>query len=169
MRITKELAKMMAGQILTNNAQEVSDAREAYCQAVTDVYKTQIPENVMELFGQYPKWVSITDSVRLEGHGFRHDVVSITESLPCQNDDSYVYLKMNAAIAAKLVKLKNRHAKLAEAYRILKSNTTNALISLGTYKRISENFPEAVQFLPKDNNLRVMINYDAIRKQIKTA
>lgn len=49
----------------------------------------------------------------------------------------------------------------------LKSEIEQALLSLVTFKRVSENFPEAVPFLPKIQNTSLVVDLSNLRNKIK--
>ena len=85
MRITKSIAEYVAKQMVSEKKgllQEKKDALKATC---TEMYKRQIPKEVLSLWKNTPVWLKTTYSVRLNGDGFSYECQDI-EELPHPNN-----------------------------------------------------------------------------------
>lgn len=117
----------------------------------------------MDCFKKYPKYFETRRSIQLSGNGWNWRSLSLGEQIPytgcCFNPDE--------KDGDFLLKLKNSYDQKHKDLELLISEIETSLISLRTYKRVEENFPEAFAFLPKKITTSLSININDIRKKIK--
>lgn len=168
MKISKEAAKNITSKLLETKRKKLDAAYLEYRQLATDLYKSQLPNELVELQRKYPEYISKCSSLLINSHGFNWERINATEQV-IQVAKGENIIDLNAKDADKLLKLKQKHEKLRKSYSELFSETEHALISLGTTKRIEENFPEAKPFLPVSENLLPVANLADLRSKIKAA
>lgn len=164
MRITKELANNIARGLLKTKTDEISEFSKSIREYATEIYKRQIPENVLKLFKSNKEYINTSCSVRLIGNGFNYDYQAIDE-LP--STLTHPHLVFTNEEAEKLLSMRYRLEALKKDREELKKEVEQTLISLGTYKRVSENFPEAIPFLPKVKNAEIVVDLTKLREKIK--
>lgn len=165
MRITKSIAEYVAKQMVLEKKrllQEKQDALKAIC---TGMYKRQIPKEVFKLWEKNSTWLRSTNSVRLNGNGFSYEYQDIDELPKNGNRDPFLVFENNEA--EKILSARNEIQKINNEIRSLQSEIEQALLSLVTYKRISENFPEAIPFLPKIQKASLVVDLSNLRNKIK--
>jgi hypothetical protein len=166
MRITKQLAEQIAAKLLTEKQANVTKLRKEYEDYITLAYLSQTPKEVLAVYAKHPEWFYTRGSVTLNGSGFRYESVSTNCQVIC-NGGSSANLMMNDKISHKAKMLQNKWESAKDKVRELKMKLEVALFNLRTYAAVQKSFPEAAPFLPKDATMSLMINYDALRKELK--
>lgn len=162
MRITKEIAYNVALG-LTNKSKKACEKLETEFQlAVVCAYDQQIPDLVKSTFKKFPEWFARTDYITLRGHGFNHESVFLKKQAICNNGSNSAFLAMDDEIGSALQMKRNAHAKARKKYSELLNETAQTLMDLRTYKRISEVFPSAMPFLPKEMSTSLIVNIDSL-------
>jgi len=102
------------------------------------------------------------------GNGFNFEHISSIEPVIQNKNKSYNSVILSNNFSEKMFKLKTKIDKFYKEYKTLWSETNNALLSLGTTKRIEDNFPEAIPYLPLSESLLPIANLENIRKKISS-
>ena len=169
MRISQDLCKSIARKLTEKSKAAIEPLEKEYSMTVTAIYESQIPAAIKKAHTAYPNWFQIDDSIKIDGHGFSRCYVDATHSVLRPGDESYAEIKLNHKIAAKIRVAKNKVDKAREAYAKLVKDTETALRNLGTTKRISDAFPDAVQYLPtllSPGLPAVIVNMDSLKKRL---
>jgi hypothetical protein len=164
MRITKEMANSVTRNLLRAKYEEIQEYTNKVKDFATSIYLNQIPSGVMKLWNSNPQYMQSTYSVRLVGNGFNYEYQSI-ENLPTIK--ACPELKYSVEEGETLLAMRAKLSDLEKATKELFKEVEQTLISLGTYKRVTENFPEAVPFLPKIKNSEIIIDLTTLRNKIK--
>jgi len=160
------LANKIARKMTLVTAENVTRLKSEYQNAVTDSYMATIPKAVMEVFEKSPNYFNSCYSIKLIGNGWNYETVSSVGHIP-SDDGGYPNFEPTKKISDSLKKMKHAHEDAKLAYEKLLSDTENALLSLRTFARIKENFPEAEKYLPPPMSNAVMINLDSIQDRLK--
>lgn len=168
MRISQDNAQAIANKMTEAKQKKVSELYDDYINAVKEAYEMQLPKEVMAFFQKFPSYCETTTSIKLDSHGFNREYVGIKGALPSTTGYS-AELDLNAKLADRLNKLRNKWDAATKAYKKLNLDIKTALLSLKTYKAIRENFPEAVPFLPERETMALAVNFSEIRKELKVA
>lgn len=165
MTISKTTAEQIAGKLCEKKHNEYLKAKNNLSESVQKAYIKKIPKEIYALFEKHPKIINTSSYITLNSSGFRYQYVDLKKSLPDISrmmDEVFTSSEMDT-----FFKLKNTAEKLEKEYYDLVAEVKQALINLKTTKRISENFPEAIQFLPTSDKLELTIDLTTIRKKIK--
>jgi hypothetical protein len=164
--MSKELAQKIAEMMSVNKEREKSKLLEQYRKTVTDEYIKQTPTAALELLELHPDWVQTNTEIYFSGHGFgSYERVSAIGAV-IRNSSPYAKLKLTPEIAAKISTAKNKYEKAEKEWVGLKQEIETALLALKTFNQIQKNLPEAVPFLPKENQ-SIMLNFDDLRNKLK--
>jgi len=166
MRITKQLAEELATKLLTTKQEQVSKLRKEYEEYVTAAYISQTPKEILSAYAKHPEWFYTGNSITLNEKGFRYESVTTTSQIIC-NSGTGANLTLSDKVAHKAKMLQNKWQSAKDKLRELKTKLELALFNLRTYASVQKNLPEAAPFLPKDATMSLMINYDALRKELK--
>lgn len=165
MVISKEQARQIAEKLCERKLSAFNNAKANLEKVVTAIRKKQIPLSVMKAFKEHPKWARTGSYISFSGHGISYQGVTMTESLPHTGNNVLDLTSESADKIKVLIKAKER-AK--EEYDELKSEISTALLTLRTYKRITESFPEAAKHLAKPvAYLPPAIPIESIMKKLK--
>jgi hypothetical protein len=148
MRISKDLAATIARALTVKSKQKWDQLVKAYKLKIYDHYMKQTPKAVLKCFGLHPEWFETLDNIRFSGHGFSEEYVGVEKKVIANNYGSRARLQLTAEIANDLKDARTASENAEKHYYALKTEIENALLSLGTTKRIAERFPEAIKYLP---------------------
>lgn len=165
MRITKSIAEYVAKQMVSEKKKLLERKRDIVKGICTEIYKREIPKDVLKLWDKNSSWLKSTSSVRLNGYGFSYEYQDIEELPKNFNRDPFLIFENNEAEL--VLSARNEIQKINDEIRSLQSEIEQALLSLVTYKRVSENFPEAIPFLPKIQNTSLVVDLSNLRNKIK--
>ena len=167
MNVTKIIAKEVAV-LLTKKLKEKADWLEIDLKnSVTSMYKISVPEIVVKISNDMPEWFRYRNTVIVQGNGFSYQHVSTTENVICKADLSYPILTPTPEQAKILIDLKTNFEDANKNYSEVLQEIEQALISLRTYKKVEENFPEAFIHLPNKIPTSLTVNLSDIRNKIK--
>jgi len=166
-RISKQIASQIAEKMTQTSLKNVAALKKEFQEAVLVAYEEQIPAEVKSCFKKNYEWFYATNSIKLEGHGFSWEYVTTPKATIC-NSNSSAILKLTAKIADPLKKLQNKWQDAKKKHETLERETEQALLTCGTHARIKENLPEAIPFLPPPLSNALVVNFDSLRKRIKS-
>lgn len=164
MKITKanahEAAKKIAQPIIVEQNKKELQLREA----VTKIMKSRIPKAVLDTYEKHKSYFKTDSSVCLDGNGFQWRRVVLTETVP---DDLYKYTPTEKETPV-LMKLHNEIESLKEKHEQTVRDIETSILSCSTYKRLADEFPEAIPFLPEVNTCTtIAINIQPVRNTVK--
>jgi hypothetical protein len=158
---------------IENIAEKMTEKSKKYVEATlkeyqtlaTEIYETQIPDEVKKCFKNHSQYIETTQTLFLDGHGFNRDSLSMIKQMP--STTSYQQkLNLTAAVADKLIKAKRKWEKAKDDYKHLKEETEAALFALKTNKNIRENLPEAIPYLPPPMSNALVVNFSSLQKKL---
>jgi hypothetical protein len=148
-RITKEIAENVTKELLSKKVEKKSELLKEIGAITRQELILSIPMKVMELFSQpeEKRFFQTESSVYLMD--FSRLRVSFSP-IP-KSDGNYYYKFTNEETRKKVGVLYKKYIALEKQINQLEDEIKHSLLSLKTFKRIEEQFPEAFKFLPKDN------------------
>lgn len=166
-RLTKQEANVLSHTLIAPKLERVKKLEKIFQIHVMGLYKLQIPEEVKQTFEKYPEYFTVDDHIRLDSHGFSSEWVD----LPNENDrvlerDGSTELKLTRELAKELYATKMAWVKENDKVEKLRKEIEQALVNLGTYNRIVEQFPEAAPLLPKKYSPPA-VNYNRLKPVVK--
>lgn len=166
MRITKEIARNVANQLTSKKRKELYELQERFKDELLKTYLEDIPKEIKELAQKYPYYFKKSNSISFGGcNGFSYEYFSLSESVIIKQSSSY-YTEISSENAKKLNKIHNKIQDKKNEITELFKDLEIALYSLKTYSKVSEQFPEAIPFLPKSITTELSVNISNIRKRI---
>jgi len=170
MRITKMMAENAARKLTRKQFDELELSRKLFKTKLTEHCFSLVHENVKKAFIDelLNKFLSLTSSSQLNGCGFSYDWMSLTHSIPSIGGNRInIQFENNSKIGKELFELYESNIKETDRLNKLKADIELALVSMKTLKRVEIEFPEALEFLPKNENTAIMVNINPIREQLK--
>ena len=164
MRITKAIAEHVAKCMTAPEAKVIKELQIELEKSVKKNYIESLPVDVIKVWKNYPLYFRRTSGVshfEIGGYVPFFNEYNDSESVLLPERVNSHYLPSDAEI-----KLFQSKDKLKSQYRKLNTEIQQALLGLGTYKRVSEQFPEAVPHLPKLGRTEIMIDIASLRNRI---
>jgi hypothetical protein len=170
MRISQELARRIAKKMTEKKEKQVDKLHLLFRRLVTNLYWQSIPKAVFDARELHPDWFEAKGSIVLQGHGFEYTSISVVGAYVPANNDGRAKLKLTPEMAAQIKTAQWEWEKCRDEYSKLVDEIQQALISLGTYKQIRENFVEAAQFLPETGpkSLALIPNLSGLKERLKS-
>jgi hypothetical protein len=147
MRVSKDLARQISFKLTDKGRAKVAKLKKEWENAVTIAYIQQIPERIIKTQALCPEWFRMTDTITLDGHGFSWINVSATERV-IQDCKGNSYLKLDNKLASHLKGFQIAWQNAKDQNEKLQVETENAILALGTCKKVTEHFPQAANMLP---------------------
>jgi hypothetical protein len=167
MRISKDWANDVARSLCQKSRDHVSDLKVAFRELATTIYESQVPKEVIKLGNDHPTWVNKITVIIIDGAGFNRYNCTATR-LVYAKPFNQAHITMSNPIGDRLTKARRAYEDAENVYKLLVQDTLNALLNLGTTKRISEQFPEAAKYIagPKQVYPVPTIPLDPLRKRL---
>lgn len=163
--ITKTHADTIAKEMVKKMTDKIQLKKVELSQYITDQYNATLPKDVLNLFNQYPNYFKRAGTVLLKGNGLNSGYY-LSKSV-CAVSDYQVALQPEPAAAKIISKSLNEIEKLETKRNQLKVQIEQTLLSLKTYKRIEDQFPEAYALIPERATVNaIAVPIDDIRKQL---
>jgi hypothetical protein len=171
MRISKENAQRIARALTKKTYDKWKKAEAAVPQYVTALYESKMPADVKKFVKDHPEYISTTPTIYLDGVGLGYNVSERASKCMPRNSGggSSCRMKLTNEEAETLVQLRRAKQDAEKAWEDLYRDTTNAILALGTHKKIAEQFPQAANLLP-DSPAKVMAlipNLDGLAAKLK--
>lgn len=149
MRISQDTADRIARALTKKSYEKWQKAKREVNEGVTKLYEKKIPDELKAALDKYPDWFCYTSTIYLIGVGFgNNDSETATKQMPQNQGGSYCKLKMTDKEAEAIKSLIHARDKAEKTWEDLKRETYNTLLALGTYKKVTEHFPQAANMLP---------------------
>lgn len=162
-RITKEIARNVAIELTKVKKEQLKKIQLQLKDIVSEIYKQQLPEEVVSLFKKYPKYFQTAISTRINSPGFQWEFFNIIE-MP-QKTTAFT---VNDTQGKKIISLDDTIRSKRKDLEKLVSNIEATLFNLRTYKNVEKEFKEAFILLPEINiNTALSININDLRIQLK--
>lgn len=163
-RITIYKSEQVAGKLTEHIKKQMINIDKEFSGIVNEYIEKNTPDKVVECFKSNPEYFAKGDynSVYFNGQhiGYSRIITPIKYNANCVEVG-------DGKVGNKLVRIKQRQEKLEQKRDQLFREIKGALLSLRTYKKISEQFPEAVEYLDEPVKNELVVNLDSIRKQLK--
>lgn len=165
MNITKENAKLVSAQLTEKIKENVSTKKDLFEFALVEAIYSTIPKAVLDFGNTHPSYIKKVSNITVEGNGFNYINFSLKTSIIKSNTGFSPSVKQ----AEVLSKLRNDWDNSDKEYRKLREEIQNSLITLRTYNRIKQAFPEAYSLLPNDGVTAISVCVDDIRGKLSSA
>lgn len=146
--LKKSDAESVAKQMTDVLLEEIQIKKDEIAEIVKTDYLATVPNEVKEFFKIHPKWVESGRYIYFEGVGLKYSCANLDNYIPQYNQNT---IKISDESAAKVAKLQNDIKDLESKHKRLYKNTLEILLNLKTDKKIREQFPAAIEYLPKDS------------------
>lgn len=170
-KISENHAHIAAKKIVEPIQEKRSAVEKEIQEYVTKIYKESLPAKVLKAWNDSDlcSYIISASSIKLYGHGFSNRNVNLIGKLPrAEGAEYYLRIDLTAEQAAVLQPLENEKEDLKKKYDITLSEVQNSILTLGTHKRIQEEFPEAYKFLPGvTRDTALMVQLDPVREKVR--
>lgn len=164
-RITKEIASIVATELITPKVKIMNDVKNQLKTLVRGYYIDSLPGGLLAQYKKYGEWFSTTASVRLVGEGISqgYKYYGLGEILP--QNKGVLHLDERQSLAVVLIE--NEIETKEREINILRTNIEAAIYNLRIYSNVEKEFPEAFKLLPASKvNTGLMVNIKDIRCQL---
>lgn len=167
MRISKESAKSIAVKMTDKKSKDIDKLRKEISDFAYGIAKSTVKKDVLEFYEKHKGYFNITTTISVSGTGLNFQQLNFSPALPKSDSTCWYITKLvDDKTAKKVVDLCDQKDKAKKELNKLQSDIENALISLGTYARVQEQFKEAAPFLPVKEKAELVVNLNDIRKRI---
>jgi hypothetical protein len=177
MRITKTIAEQTAHAMTAKSREKTQKLKDKLATEVYHRYMLRVPVEVKEAMREgHPlrPYLNTTDAIALRNSGFSHYMMWLPKGLFVLNKSGESGTKTidvseykEADIRAWQA-LKNKITDAKDTAERLQKDIENLLYNLKTYAKVSEQFPEALEYLPKaDSKALPALPIDDIRQRLK--
>ena len=156
MKITKQSAENIAHAALKSRKDALDIDEDALMQNITQAVSEGLPEEVKRAVASYPRYFNLTSAGVLFVSGSEriesHERFILNKDLPAMDAAQWgtpIFIIAKAhydLIYKRRGALVEKRLALSNDIRTLK----NAILGLGTYKRVRDQLPELIPFLPAD-------------------
>jgi len=164
--MAENASKMLTKEKVAKLNQSEIKVKEDLCAYVF----SKLPEHIKKAFNdsEIKPYLRCTSQVRLIGCGFNYDYFSV-DKIPLKNDDNSHYVSFENGDKFGMKFFKQVQDNKIEKARLEKlvQDIEQALINMKTLKRVSVEFPEAMEFLPKSEITAICVSVEPIRQELK--
>lgn len=161
-----DIAKQMSNSAIEPKRKELKSELEVILEPF--IIK-QIPKDIMELHSKYPKFFETTSTYRPVVIGVGDFGVTMSKRYPSTGEYGKP-IEVSKEAYKKMIKIHHQIENLRSKEDELKRNIEATLNQLSTFKKISENFNEAMSFIPAewmdDQATQIAIPIENLRKEL---
>jgi len=161
--ITKTLASEIAAKLTTKKLEELNALRVDARKYFENLYLSEIDNSVLELFAIQPEYFNSAYHFNLMENGFNHERIQTINPVPYKSSYYKVPKSESSILRAKL----DAVTTAEDNYKKLKLDVAATLVSLRTYKKVSESIPEAAEFLPRTGCVAVAVDFSDLRARLQ--
>lgn len=162
--VTKEIAKEIAKILTAKKADKVEKMEKSFSNKVLAAYNKSLPQSIRAAFKSHPQYFRGGSYINLSGNGWSHRQVSLGDRVVHPKDGAY--WSPQAEVNQMLTKLDYEIQDAKKEIATLVTEIESALLSLRTYKRIEEKFPEAFKVIPEKVSTALIVNLDEVRAKL---
>nr|DAJ08476.1 MAG TPA: Nucleotide modification associated domain 5 [Caudoviricetes sp.] len=148
MRITKTIAENVAEELTKKLDEKIKEHKKDLEKVAGNIYVKSLPKGLMEAYDKFPKYFNTRCSIQLVGNGANYETIWLDKEYPSVEYRYTASEKDTKSILGRYDTIK----KLEKEKKDLETNIQEALLALKTYKRVEQEFPEAVQYLPESSS-----------------
>jgi hypothetical protein len=165
-RITKEIATQVATQLTAKKREALKELDVKFRSELKRMYVEDTPIDIIQLEVKFPQYFEKRNRIGFNGtNGFGYEVYSIEGTVIATTNGAY-YTKISPENSKILKTLDNEIQDKKKELKDLVTELEILLYSLRTYAKVTEQFPEAVPFLPYRTTSALAINIEDIRKKL---
>lgn len=148
MRITKSIAENVAKRLTEKLEEKIKEYQDDLEKIAGNIIKKKIPEIVLEAYELHPNYFYTRKYANLVGNGANYEAIYFDKRYPLIDSSFSVSAKETQSLVGRYDTIKKLQKEKSE----LETSIQEALLALKTYKRVEQEFPEAVQYLPESNS-----------------
>lgn len=149
-RITKSEATQVAKAMVSDTIEKKRIVlKNKLSELMLPVVLSSIPKEVNETFIKFPSYFQTAKQVNAVLNGGGSENIELSVRFPSANGWCPA-IETPKEIYSEIVRLGNQRSKLREKSEQIKNNIYETLISLATYKKIKDKFPEAYKYIPSE-------------------
>ena len=145
MNITKNISEQVASKLLSPIMTKIDSIGEEIKNIASEAILGTIPNDLLACFNKYNSMFRKSSCATL-CNGKQEIRVSGIPYFPAYSD-WYPQIEVGIDITEKIVKMQIKKKKLEDELEQTSKSIISTLLSLRTFKRVKENFPEAYEYL----------------------
>lgn len=122
--------------------------KEAFDDALITEYMKEVPESVRDFFSKFPHYCSTTYRISIQGNGWSYTDCSLSNNKVVPFNENNQVFYPNEEQGERLLKLYRLYTAENKNINELRSQIQTTLLELKSFKKIRENFPIAIPYLP---------------------
>ncbi len=171
-RITKTIAENTAELLLKDKFEEIEKSYDELKELLLIHHNEQIPDKVKECCNEYKEFFNIYYNL-YSGWELGNMIIGLNEN-DKNHENNYIIRKHESGNIifksqdekSKFIKIFQKLNKKKIELENLKTEITQTLINLRTYKKVEDEFNEAFQLLPIVTTTAIAINMSSIRTKL---
>lgn len=168
-RISQDAAHSASVKIVAPIQKKIEEVNKEIKEFLTVVYLETVPPEVMKLWKKHSAWMYHFSTVYPKGVGIASSSSQSIESSPNNSGGYYKDLHLSKEQAAIYVKLIDKRDELKEKYKNTQKEIEVAILSLGTHKKVADQFPEVAGFFIEGvkENTQLIVQLAPVREKVK--
>lgn len=165
-RITKSLAEDVARKMVATRIEAANLKENIFLELLYEKVKNIIPKEVLDFYGCYTEFIRECSEIRVSGYGFNYQYFSLCKKLPTQDKYGIIEYLPSEKDANELLSYMDAYQLAYREAKELQKEIETTLFNLRNYKSVQDNFPEAFEFLPKQQTTAIALNISDLRQKI---
>lgn len=164
MKITKQIAAEVANKVTANLRAEYEKICNEIDSRLVTIVKNGVPEEVAQVYRKYPAYILTNSSAAVSGVGVPRRWVYLDDEIPYTDE-----ITLSREQSKEIADMVRKADKLNDRIRDTRAKVRATLLALGTAKKVQEQLPELVQFLPEQavTSTALMIPVKEVRSDLK--
>lgn len=166
MRITKDKAAAAAIALTAELGAKIETKQNELIALADIVVSQKVPKEFAELRKKYAKYFKFNRSFNITVEGVARGVfVQLDKAYPAEKEYGNQVIISDHETVEQLTKMETEIWELENRRENLIKEIEATLYSLRTYNRVAQEFPEAVEFLPKQETT-ALVNLDSLKTRL---
>lgn len=168
-RITQDQAKQVSIDMTKSLKDKLDYAKITLSELMSGIMYRRTPQVIIEAHKKHPSYFDTISTVYVQGKGFTGQPIPTSDKFISSNDNYSTTIDITDDEHNILWDAYIDHENVQKQYDKLRSTISNTIYQLRTYSQITQQFPEAVPFLPTKTTTALSIPINDIRAQLKAA
>lgn len=166
MRITQQNANDVAEKLVQPKRVQLQKLLKEISDEVKAEYLKTVPASVLKLFKTEHGWLGTNERVQILNSTWHYTYINVSGSVPKPHNGS-AKLLLDEATDKRLGKIRDEADKLERLISETKREIAATMLSLYTYAKVKDIFPEAYTLLPVKESKALMIDMNKLRAKLK--
>lgn len=168
-RISQESAHNTSVKIVEPIKKKIGEVDKEIKELLTEYYQGIIPQEVMKFWKKNSQYMFTVTSIYPKGVGISNSNSEPINNSPGVSQYAREDLLLTKEQAVEFNKLIDKRDDLKQKYKAMQKEIEIAILSLGTYKRVVDQFPEVAEFFPESTKQKMQLTVQLafVREKVK--